>query len=71
MSGAGRSQPPTLSQHGGHRPADAWRVVQLLLRHTLVTERHEPKGWRCLRCHPPLQPLHLTGRDPAGKGREG
>jgi hypothetical protein len=32
-------------------------------QHGWWTERHEPKGWRCMRCHPPDPPGARSGGD--------
>ena len=48
--------PPFNGNQAGHRPTSGppegtWRRACYGLR--WWTERHEPKGWRCMRCHPP------------------
>jgi hypothetical protein len=62
------AQPPTLSKHGGHRPADA---VQLLLGHSLVDRATRAEGL-AMRGMPPARSSEpRAGALGAGAGAEG
>jgi hypothetical protein len=50
----GAAPPSTATKLVTRRAAAArGRMVPSLPRTALVTERHEPRGWRCMACHPP------------------
>ena len=66
----GRAQPATRPEHGGRGPAGARRVVQLLLRHSLVDEARLAL-WLVLRDVPSARPSEArAGALGAGAGAE-
>jgi hypothetical protein len=45
-----------MTQLGGPDTTTTWCLMPRLQRDALWIERRDPKGWRCMTCHPPDHP---------------